>query len=191
MRLLEQEVHAEVDGVLAEARGRADEIVAAARRAADETVAEARRQVERRRIETHSRAASAAKLRAAALILQTKDEAIRGVLDDAEAAARDALRDPARRRAVLRAFLEEASQALGKGQVTVEVPPDDGPAVVEACGALGMGAEVREGLDVEDGIRVVSADRRAVIENTLTSRLARVRHGLATRVASVLWGSEV
>src|SRR5579884_1189169 len=113
IHLLEQEARTEVDRVLAEARARAEEIVAAARREADEIRAAARR-------------------RAEALVLAAKDEAIRQVFDGVEDAVRAAMRDPARRRAVLHSFLREAVATLGEGRFAVEVASEDAPSAREA-----------------------------------------------------------
>jgi len=42
---------------------------------------------------------------------------------------------------------------------------------------------------VRDGVRLVSQDGRAIIENMLPGRLARARRELVSRVAEVLWGA--
>jgi V/A-type H+-transporting ATPase subunit E len=191
LRLLEEEVRAEVDAVLTEARTRTDEILNAARADADATMVEAQRRVDHRRADARARATSAARLRAQALVLQTKDAAIREIFNGAEALVRDALRDPPRRRATLTAFLREARAALGPGSVVVEAAPDDLAAAAEVCRTLAWDADVRPAADVADGVRVLSRDRRTVVENTLASRLVRIRGGLAATVASALWASEV
>jgi vacuolar-type H+-ATPase subunit E/Vma4 len=128
-------------------------------------------------------------LRATALILQIKDDLIREILDRAATAARDALRDPSRRRVALRTFIREATAALGTERVTVYAAPTDAAEVREACAGLGIEADVRVDPSVEDGVRVASAESRAVVENTLASRMDRMRHGLAPKVAAILWSS--
>lgn len=191
IHLLEQEARTEVDRVLAEARARAEEIVAAARREADEIRAAARRRAEDHRLQARTRATSTARLRAAALVLAAKDEAIRQVFDGVEDAVRAAMRDPARRRAVLHSFLREAVATLGEGRFAVEVAPEDVASAREAVRDLGVEAEVRGTPQVQDGVRLVSADGRSVVENTVSSRLARARRELVSEVAAVLWGAQV
>lgn len=187
IHLLEKEARTEVERVLAEARERAEEIVGQARRDAEATLAAARQEAERQRLQARTRATSTARLRAAALVLAAKDEALRQVFDAAEREARGIMGDPSRRAAVLRAFLREALETLGEGRVTVEVAPGDASVAREACRALGIEAEVREDPQVHDGVRLVSADGRSVVENTLASRLARARRELVSRVAASLW----
>lgn len=187
IQLLEQEARVEKDQVLNEAQAKAQEIAAAAARDADEIDAEARRRVDAEETQARARAASTASLRAAALVLAAKDEAIREVFEQAEADLRRAAGDPQRRGTVLRTLLREAAQDLGGGRVTVDVARGDVPAVQEACRELGLDAEVRQAPDVADGVRVASADGRVVVENTLASRLARARREMVSRVAETLW----
>lgn len=186
MQLLEQEARVEKDKALEEARAKAEEILAAASRETDEIEAEARRRVEAEQLQARARATSTASLRAAALVLAAKDEAIRTVFEQAEAELRTAAANPQRRAAVLRGLLREAAQGL-TGRVTVEAPGGDVHAVREACRELGLDAEVREAPGVTDGVRVGSPDGRVVVENTLSSRLGRARREMVSRVAETLW----
>ncbi len=186
MQLLEQEARVEKDQALKEAQAKAEESLGAAAREADEIEAEARRRVEAEQVQARARATSTASLRAAALVLAAKDEAIRGVFEQAEAGLRAAAGNPQRRAAVLRGLLREASAGLS-GRLTVEAARGDVQAVRDACRELGLDAEAREAQDVTDGIRVASPDGRVVVENTLGSRLARARREMVSRVAETLW----
>jgi vacuolar-type H+-ATPase subunit E/Vma4 len=188
MQLLEQEARVEKDKVLSEARARAAEILAAARREAEEIVASARQKAEAERAQSRTRAASAASLRAAALLLEAKDQAIREVFERAESELARVSADPARRRAMLRHLLAEAIQGLETEGATVEVPVGDGPAAREASREIAPSAEVRETSDVSGGVRVTTRDRRVAVENTIGSRLRRTRAALVSRVAEILWG---
>src|SRR5438132_9331297 len=76
LQLLEQEARVERDKTLAEARARAEQIVAAAQKEAEILQAEHRRRMEGVRAQARTQAVSAASLRAAARLLQAKDEAI-------------------------------------------------------------------------------------------------------------------
>jgi V/A-type H+/Na+-transporting ATPase subunit E len=189
LNLLEKEARAEQDKVLAEARAKADEILAAARREAEEIVAAAQRRLVAEAAQARTQAASTASLRAAALVLVAKDEALRKVFEQAEAELRAAAAHAARRRMMLREFLREAAQALPPGRAVVEAAPGDLAVVQELCRELGLDLEVRASTNVSDGVRLVSADGRVVVENTLASRLARVRREMVSRVAETLWGA--
>ena len=48
---------------------------------------------------------------------------------------------------------------------------------------------MRENANLTDGVRLVSADGRSVVENALAGRLARARREFVSRVAEVLWGA--
>lgn len=189
LNLLEREAQAEQDKGLAEARARAEEITATARREAEEIIAANQRRLEAEAVQARTRATSTASLRAAALILAAKDEALRKVFEQAEAELRAAAAHPARRRAMLREFLREAAQGFPPGRAVVEVAPGDPQVVQEVCRELGLDLEVRESGQVSDGVRLVSPDGRAVVENTLPSRLARARREMVSRVAEILWGA--
>jgi vacuolar-type H+-ATPase subunit E/Vma4 len=187
IQLLEQEARAEKDQALQEAQAKAEEILAAAARDADELEAAARQRVEAEQVQARARATSTASLRAAALVLAAKDEAIRKGFEQAEADLRAAAANPQRRVAVLKSLLREAARDLSTGRVTVETSRGDVQAVRDAARELGLDAEVREAADVADGVRVAAADGRVVVENTLGSRLARARREMVSRVAETLW----
>jgi vacuolar-type H+-ATPase subunit E/Vma4 len=188
IQLLEQEARVEKDQALREAQAKAEEILAAATRDAEEIEAAARQRIGSDQAQAKAQATSTASLRAAALVLAAKDDGIRQVFEQAEAALRAAAGDPQRRAAVLRVLLSEAVRDLtAGGRVTVETAPGDVPAVRDACRELGLDAEVREVPDVADGVRVTAADGRVPVENTLGSRLARARREMVSRVAETLW----
>ncbi len=189
LNVLEQEARAEQDTVLAEARAKADAALAAARREAEEIVAATQRRLAAEAARARTQAASTASLRAAALVLAAKDEGLRKVFDQAETELRQAAAHPARRRMMLREFLREAAQGLPPGRATVEVAPGDVAVVPEVCRELGLDLEVKASADVRDGVRLVSPDGRAVVENTLASRVARARREAVSRVAEILWGT--
>src|SRR5579884_661393 len=152
-----------------EARTEVDRVLAEARARAEEIVAAARREADEIR--------AAARRRAEDHRLQARTRA--------------AMRDPARRRAVLHSFLREAVATLGEGRFAVEVASEDVASAREAVRDLGVEAEVRGTPQVQDGVRLVSADGRSVVENTVSSRLARARRELVSEVAAVLWGAQV
>jgi len=185
--ILERESAAEVARILEEGRARAEQITADARRAAQEQLAAARARVEHERRAAMARAGSAAQVRAAALVLQAKDRALAEVFTQAEEELRRVAQDRTRYPAVLRALIREAAAGLS-GHIVVEVHPDDRDLARQAVRDLGLDAEVTPSADVSGGARVATADRRFTVENTLASRIERVRPLLASEVAALLWG---
>jgi V/A-type H+-transporting ATPase subunit E len=185
--ILEKESAAEIERLLGEARARAEQITAEAQRTAEAMLAAARARVEQERRAALARAASAAQVRAAAQVLQAKDQVIAEVFRRAEAQLAQLRQDRARYAGLLRALLREAAAGMG-GRLIVEAHPDDRDLVHQAAKELGLDAEVTAAADVQGGVRVATADRRFIVENTLRSRLERARPVLATDVAALLWG---
>ncbi|HET9001181.1 MAG TPA: V-type ATP synthase subunit E [bacterium] len=189
IQLLEQEARVEKDKVLGDARKGAEEILATARKDAEEIVTSTRRRLESERTQARTRAASAASLRAAALMLDAKDKAIQQVFERATAELKRTSEDPARRRAMLRHFLSEAVQGIATQGATLEVAPGDTEAATEVCRALQLPLEIRANPDVSGGVRLTTEDHRIAVENTIVSRLGRTRAALVSRVAEILWGA--
>ncbi|HET6948630.1 MAG TPA: V-type ATP synthase subunit E [bacterium] len=185
--ILEKESAAEAERVLAEARAKAEQIGTEARRAAQEQREAARARVDSERKAALARASSAAQVRAAALVLQAKDRAISEVFSRAEAKLARLQQDKTRYAGVLRALIREASAGLS-GRIVVEVHPDDRDLARQAVSELGLDAEAATADDLRGGARVVTADRRFVVENTLASRIERVKPVLTSEVAALLWG---
>lgn len=185
--LLEQEAAAERERVLTEARQQAEEIRAAAQ-------AEARRVVEAQREQqvaalraARVRAQSTAQLQAQALVLEQKDQAIVEVFRRAEQALGNVVGDRARYANVLERLIAEGIQGF-PGHVVIETHPDDADLARSATKRQRVDAEVRSADGVRGGVRLVSADGRYVVLNTLPSRLAQARPTLVPEVARVLWG---
>jgi len=185
--ILERESAAEIERILAEARERAAQVTAEARRQAEDQLQAARERAEGERKAALARAGSAAQVRAAALVLRAKDRAIAEVFTRAEAELRRIQQDKARYAAALRALIREAATGLN-GRLVVEVHPEDQDLSKRAVRDLGLDADVATSADVSGGVRVFTADRRFVVENTLASRVERVRPVLASEVARLLWG---
>ena len=188
MQLLEQEARVEKDRALEEARRQADEIRTAARREAEEALAGTRLRLEAEQRQAATRAGSAASLRAAALLLEAKDQAIQQVFERAVAQIARVDEDPARHRALLHHLLEEAAHGIDTRGATLEVPPGDAEAAADAARTLNLAVEIRENPEVRGGLRLTTEDRRIVVENTVESRLNRTRSTLVSRIADVLWG---
>jgi vacuolar-type H+-ATPase subunit E/Vma4 len=189
IQLLEQEARVEKDKVLGDARRGVEEILTAARNDAEEIVTSTHRRVESERTQARTRAASAASLRAAALMLDAKDKAIQQVFDRATAELRRVSEDPPRRQTMLRHFLTEAVQGIATQGATLEVAPGDAEAAKDVCRTLQLPLEIRASPDVSGGVRLTTEDHRIAVENTIASRLSRTRAALVSRVAEILWGA--
>ena len=185
--ILEKEAVGEIDRILGEARVQAERMVAEATRQAQEYLAAQRQQLEAEGQAAKVRALSAAQVRASALVLQAKDEALHEVLSVAEEELARVQQDKARYGPILRGLIREASGALS-GRMTVEANPKDLDLAKQAVRDLTLDAEVKAAEDVSGGVRLISDDSRFIVENTLASRVERVKTLLAPEIATLLWG---
>ncbi|HEY3247295.1 MAG TPA: V-type ATP synthase subunit E family protein [bacterium] len=186
--ILEKEAAAEAERALSEARAEAERIAAEARVAADAIREEARRRVEEDRKAAQTRSQSAAQLKASSLVLQAKDGAIAEVFEKAHAELARLAGDRNVYPRLLRALIREASSELS-GRLVIEANAADADAVRQAVNDLGLDAEVKTTDEVTGGVIVSTPDGRFTVQNTLASRLARVKPTLATEVANLLWSS--
>jgi len=185
--ILEKEAVGEIDRILGEARVQAERVVAEATRQAQEYLAAQRQQLEAERQAAEVRALSAAQVRASALVLQAKDEALHEVLSVAEEELARVQQDKVRYGPILRGLIREASGALS-GRMTVEANPKDLDLAKQAVRDLKLDAEVKAADDVSGGVRLIADDSRFIVENTLASRVERVKTLLAPEIATLLWG---
>jgi len=185
--ILEKEAAGEIDRILGEARVQAERMVAEATRQAQEYLAAQRQQLEAERQAAKVRALSAAQVRASALVLQAKDEALHEVLSVAEEELARVQQDKVRYGPILRGLIREASGALS-GRMTVEANPKDLDLAKQAVRDLKLDAEVKAADDVSGGVRLIADDSRFIVENTLASRVERVKTLLAPEIATLLWG---
>ena len=185
--ILEKEAVGEIDRILGEARVQAERMVAEATRQAQEYLAAQRQQLEAERQAAKVRALSAAQVRASALVLQAKDEALHEVLSVAEEELARVQQDKARYGPILRGLIREASGALS-GRMTVEANLKDLDLAKQAVRDLKLDAEVKAADDVSGGVRLIADDSRFIVENTLASRVERVKTLLAPEIATLLWG---
>lgn len=186
--ILEKEAAAEIERVLAEARAKAEQIGAQAQDEARSFLAAQRQRMDAERKAAQVRAQSAAQVKASALVLQAKDQAIADVFTGAEADLARVPQDKARYGAVLRGLIREAAGGL-PGRITVAANPRDLDLARQAVRELKLDAEVKAADDVTGGVRLISGDGRFVVENTLASRVERVKALLAPEIAALLWGN--
>ena len=185
--ILEKEAAAEIERVLAEARAKAEQIGVQAQEEARSFLAAQRQRMDAERKAAQARAQSAAQVKASALVLQAKDQALADVFTGAEAELARVAQDKARYGAVLRGLIREAAGRLA-GRITVEANPRDLDLARQAVRELKLDAEVKAAEDISGGVRLISDDGRFVVENTLASRVERVRALIAPEVANLLWG---
>jgi vacuolar-type H+-ATPase subunit E/Vma4 len=185
--ILEKEAAGEIERILGESRAQAERLVAEAKQEAQEYLTAQRQQLEAERKAAQVRALSAAQVRASALVLQAKDEALHEVFSVAAAELARAQQDKVRYGPILRGLIREASGALS-GRMTVEANPKDLDLVKQAVRDLKLDAEVKAADDISGGVRLISDDGRFNVENTLTSRVGRVKTLLAPEIAAMLWG---
>ena len=95
--------------------------------------------------------------------------------------------DKARYGPILRGLIREASGALS-GRMTVEANLKDLDLAKQAVRDLKLDAEVKAADDVSGGVRLIADDSRFIVENTLASRVERVKTLLAPEIATLLWG---
>jgi len=184
--ILEKEASTECERILEEARGQAEEIVTRARREAQSYLDAQRRQAEAERAAERTKAESAAQLQAASRVLQAKDQAMRAIFADAEAVLKQVSQNKVQYAKVLRGLIQEGAAGLS-GHLVVEVHPDDLQAARQAGKEIGLDAEFKLSPTILGGARLSTPDGRFVVENTLTSRLERVKPVVASEVASLLW----
>ena len=185
--ILEKESAVEIERIVAGARAQAEQLMAQARDEAQAHLELQRQRLDAERKAAQVRALGAAQVRASALVLQAKDEALHEVFSAAADELARLQQDRARYGPILRGLIREASGALS-GRITVEANPKDLELVNQSVRDLKLDAEVKAAEDVSGGVRLISDDSRFIVENTLASRLERVKTLLAPEIAALLWG---
>jgi len=185
--ILEKESAVEIERIAAGARAQAEQLMAQARDEAQAHLELQRQRLDAERKAAQVRALGAAQVRASALVLQAKDEALHEVFSAAADELARLQQDRARYGPILRGLIREASGALS-GRITVEANPKDLELVKQSVRDLTLDAEVKAVEDVSGGVRLISDDSRFIVENTLASRLERVKTLLAPEIAALLWG---
>ena len=172
--------------MLAEARSRAAVLTSDAQRQADETLAAHKERLAAEAKAALVKAQSTAQLRAAALVLRAKEEAIAAVFARAEAELAHLAGNGQRYPAALRLFIEEALQGF-PGRAIISVNPADQPVVQAMVKERRWDVTLHADPSLQGGARVASPDGRLIVTNTLSSRLDRARPMLLAEVARVLW----
>ena len=181
--ILQDEVRAEITGILSDADARAEMLIQEAREKASARLATHQRRSEAETRAATRRAESAAELTVSTARMQAKGRVI-ALVQKKALEAFDELTGKRDYPEVLQALVEEAIKAV-EGARTVIVNPRDGE--------LLSGWASQEGLDlgtdpgIRFGVRIVSGDGKRSVENTLPGRLERAWDTLASGVEEILW----
>jgi V/A-type H+-transporting ATPase subunit E len=181
--ILQEEVHGEIDAILAEAESRAARLVRDAEEKAAARLKSHQEELHFKALAATRRARSAAELNLSTARMEAKGRVIESVRKRAleaieEIANRENYRD------ILERLAEEALRAVGLGKAVV-VHPDDEERIHEWV--MQKGLELRTDPGLRLGVRVVDASAKRSVENSLPERLERAWNALTFDVARQLW----
>ena len=181
--ILQDEVSAEIAGILSEADSRAEMFIQEARDKASDRLA-----AYQRRNEAEARAATRRTESAAELIVTTARMQAKGrvmtLVREKALEVFDELTGKPDYSAVLQALAEEAMQTVEEPKAVI-VHPSDKPLL--SGWATQKGLDLRTDPGIRLGVRIVSADGKRSVENCLPGRLERAWNTLASGVEKILW----
>jgi V/A-type H+-transporting ATPase subunit E len=180
--LLQAEVEAEIEALLAEADTKAAKIISEAESLAAVRVAAHQKKIEAEARATTHQAHSAADLSIANARVQAEGEVIDLLRQKVGLALEETSSQPGYHKLV-RALAEEA-MGVAEAAETLMVPPDDKEKLRDW--AQQKGIELRTDPGLRLGIRIVSKNGTTV-ENTLPARLSRAWNTLMPEVIKLLW----
>ncbi|WP_114312556.1 V-type ATP synthase subunit E [Thermus caldifontis] len=182
--ILSQEVEAEIQAVLAEAKAKADSLVSEARAKAEGLLSAKRRALEASLQAALRRAESAGELLLATARTEAKGEVLARVREKVQEALM-ALPESPDWPGVLRKLAEEALAALGEPEALAS-HPENLPHLEDLARQRGL--KLREDPALRLGVRAMGKGGRTQVENALPSRLERAWDALSSKVAQVVWG---
>ncbi len=182
--ILQEEVLAEIQRVLAEADAEAERIVAAAREKAEAMVAAQKRKLEAQKAAELHRAESAAELAVTTARVEAKGKVIGEVFERVKRRLTALPEDP-EYPTVLERLATEAVAAVGEAEAIIVNPADE--ARLKGW-AEGKGLQLRTSPEVKLGVVAVSKGGKTQVANTLPERLERAWETLSAEVSRVLWG---
>jgi len=181
--ILQEEVLAEIQQIMAEAEAEAERIVEAAKEKAAATIAAQKRKLEAQKNAELHRAESAAELAVATARVEAKGKVIGDVLERVRERLK-ALPEKPEYPTVLEKLAAEAVEAVGVAEAIIVAPEDE----QRLKGwAEGKGLELRTSPDVSLGVIAVSKGGKTQVANTLPDRLERAWEVLSAKVTKVLW----
>lgn len=185
MEALAKEAQEERQTLLAQARAEAQEIIEKAHREAREFKEDRRAAAESEMASERLRVLGGANLKAADLLLRTKEALLAEAFEDAlvELGKRMEGRDGDR---LLLKLIEEALPDLGE-PFALEVSLEDLGVVQAFLKERNLQAEVRANAGIRHGVKLVSGDGRLVILNTFDARMERAGTRLRVEVGKLLF----
>ncbi len=179
-KLLENEAQSEIERIRAEARDRAALIVRQAEEQAQDLLESRQRALETQAQAAVVRARSAADLQLNAARLNAGETGIQRAFDLAHNELLAVTRVPEYHDIMARLIAE--ARTVVPNAAVVEVNPAE--ALVARTIVSGM--EVRENGELQGGVRLISADGKSSVTNTLMGRLNRLRETLAPQISRLL-----
>lgn len=179
-KLLENEAQSEIERIRAEARDRAGALVRQAQEQAQDMLESRNRALETQAQANLVRARSAADLELNAARLNAGESGIKRAFDLAHNELMEVTRVP-EYQDILARLIAEARMVVPNASV-VEV----NPAEAQVARSIVSGLEVRENPQIQGGIRLVSADGKSGVTNTLPGRLDRLRESLSPQISRIL-----
>jgi V/A-type H+/Na+-transporting ATPase subunit E len=192
-RAITEEGRREAEGILATARAEAERIIAEAKDRADRTY---EREILLQRGTTHAEArriVDSAELEARRQVMAFREEMILQVLRTLEDRLRK-LRDEPSYGDTLLGFLREGIGHLSASELIVELNPGGlellAERVAALAGELSVSLKVEASNAFEGGLRVFTADRRMLFDNSLSARLNRMENSIRQDIWRELFGAE-
>lgn len=182
--ILQQEVLAEINKILAEADSRAEALIRDAEKEASARMAAYGKKAEARLRAATSRAESTAELLLSAARMQARSQVFASVKEKTMAKLEKTADGPEYDR-ILEALAEEAMKAVEAAEV-VAVHPDEKVRLGAWVGERGLELRTDPGLRL--GVRIMARGGQRSVENSLPERFRRAWETLASGVAKRLWG---
>ncbi|WP_456411622.1 V-type ATP synthase subunit E [Oceanithermus sp.] len=181
--ILQEEVLAEIQKLMAEAEAEAERIVAEAKEKAEAMVSAQQRKLEAQKQAELHRAESAAELAVATARVEAKGEVIAEVYRKVRERL-EALAGTPEYPTILERLAEEAVEAVGRAEAVI-VHPDDAPRLKGWAESRGL--ELSTSPEVRLGVVAVAAGGKTQVANTLPDRLERAWEVLSAKVSQALW----
>ncbi len=181
--ILQEEVLAEIQQLMAKAEEEAAKIVAEAKEKAEALVAAQKRKLEARKVAELHRAESAAELAVTTARVKAKGEVITKIYHEVRGRL-EALPQSPEYPTLLERLAEEAVAAVGEAEAVV-VNPEDAARLKGWAEARGL--EVRTEDEVRLGVVAVAKGGKTRVANTLPDRLERAWEVLSAKVSQILW----
>jgi V/A-type H+-transporting ATPase subunit E len=181
--ILQEEVLAEIQQLMARAEEEAARIVAEAKEKAEALVAAQKRKLEARKQAELHRAESAAELAVTTARVEAKGEVIAEIYRKVQERL-EALPESPEYPTLLERLAEEAVAAVGEAEAVV-VNPADAARIKGWAEGKGLAVETEE--TVRLGVVAVARGGKTRVANTLPDRLERAWEVLSAKVSQVLW----